>query len=266
MCHWEEPVVNVALSGSENCMSGRYLQLFSLEEWLDIIQLKLGMRVVILQTICHCFCWRKAEVNNMHFAMVFFFKASSELLFFFFFLSFYFFARWISVANACPSYSFPSTHLSFISVVTVTSLSLGQYPWSAWEGYSVMNGAEPHPMESSKEKNCSGWEQLLHVQSLGCREMYSDMFPFAFAVQETHSCTVDWVMHLSSLLVSLKGTVFLSSHWEIKNCRDEFHHPRSRLGKMEVVSDGFKGAQDQSALSTTWLLVFFLILSYVISI
>lgn len=57
-----------------------------------------------------------------------------------------------------------------------------------------------------------------------------------------HNCTVDWVMHLSRLLVSLKSRVSLSSHLEIKNCRDEFHHPRSRLDKMEVVSDGFKGA------------------------
>lgn len=110
-----------------------------------------------------------------------FFKASSDLLFFFFFFS-YFFARWISVANACSSYTFPSTHLSFISVVSVTSPSLGNYPWSAWEGYSVINGDEPCPMESGKEEDhCSGWEQLLHVESLVCREMYSDTFPFAFA-------------------------------------------------------------------------------------
>lgn len=37
-------------------------------------------------------------------------------------------------------------------------------------------------MESGKEEDhCSGWEQLLHVESLVCREMYSDTFPFAFA-------------------------------------------------------------------------------------
>lgn len=131
----------------------------------------------------------KSWVNNMHLAIFFFFlNASNGLLFFLFF-----FARWINVANACSSHSVSSTELSFVSVMTITSSPLSKYPWSGREGNTVINGVEPYPVESLKEKDhCSGLKQLLNVESLSCREICSDMFPFCFAAQEMHNCMVDW--------------------------------------------------------------------------
>lgn len=151
----------------------------------------------------------------MHLAIFFKKKTGNDLLHFFFF---FFFARWISVANVCSSHSVSSADLSFISVMTITSSPLSKYPWSGREGNTVINGVEPYPVESWKEKDhCSGLKQLLNVESLSCRELCSDTFPFAFAAQEMHNCTVDYLTLLSSFLVSLKDKAFPSYISEIES-------------------------------------------------
>lgn len=68
------------------------------------------------------------------------------------------------------------------------------------------------------------------MESLNCREICSDVFPFAFAAQDMHNCMVDWLRLLSSFLVSLKGRAFPSSILKIKSHKDECRSPKKQVG------------------------------------